>query len=212
MRPISGFFKAFNWGFDRLGHFYGLVTARVVRYAVIMLVVYVGIIAYGLNEFRKTPVGFIPQVDRGYVIVVVQLPPGASLARTDEVHRRAIDLALDTPGVEHGINFVGFSGATFTNAPNSGPIFLTLEPWEKRAGDPKKSAAAITAALFGKFAAIQEAFIIVVQPPPVSGIGNAGGFRMMVEDRGSQGPRALQAAAAELMARANQTPAAQPAE
>ncbi|HEV7983498.1 MAG TPA: multidrug efflux RND transporter permease subunit [Xanthobacteraceae bacterium] len=206
MRPIVGFFKAFNWGFDRLGHFYGLVTARVVRYAVIMLVVYVGIIAYGLNEFRKTPAGFIPQVDRGYVIVVVQLPPGASLVRTDEVHRRAIDLALDTPGVEHGVNFVGFSGATFTNAPNSGAIFLTLEPWEKRAGDPRKSAAAITGALFRKFAAIQEAFIIVVQPPPVSGIGNAGGFRMMVEDRGNQGPRALQAAAAELMARANRTP------
>jgi hydrophobe/amphiphile efflux-1 (HAE1) family protein len=206
MRPIRGFFDAFNWGFDRLGHFYGLVTARVVRYAVIMLVVYVGIIAYGLNEFRKTPVGFIPQVDRGYVIVVIQLPPGASLARTDEVFRRAIDLGLDTPGVEHGVNFVGFSGATFTNAPNSGAMFLTLEPWEKRAGDPDKSAAAIAAALFRKFAAIQEAFIIVVQPPPVSGIGNAGGFRMMVEDRGSQGPQALQAAAAELMARANQTP------
>src|SRR6516162_2136933 len=193
-RPLSGFFKAFNWGFDRLGHGYGWLTARVVRYAVIMLFVYIGIIAYGLNEFRKTPAGFIPQVDRGYLIVVVQLPPGASLARTDEVHRRAIEIALDTPGVEHGVNFVGFSGATFTNAPNAGAIFLTLEPWEKRASDPKKSAAAITGALFGKFAAIQEALILVVQPPPVAGIGNAGGFRMMVEDRSNQGPQALLAA------------------
>src|SRR5271169_1984777 len=199
MRPVTGFFKLFNWGFDRLGHFYGLITARVVRYAVIMLLVYVGIIAYGLNEFRKTPIGFIPQVDRGYLIVVVQLPPGSSLARTDEVHRRAIEFALDTPGVEHGVNFVGFSGATFTNAPNSGAIFLTLEPWEKRASDPKKSAAAITGALFGKFAAIQEALILVVQPPPVAGIGNAGGFRMMVEDRGARGPLALQAAAGAMM-------------
>jgi hydrophobe/amphiphile efflux-1 (HAE1) family protein len=206
MRPITGFFRLFNWGFDRLGHFYGLVTARVVRYAVIMLFVYIGIIAYGLNEFRNTPVGFIPQVDRGYLIVVVQLPPGSSLTRTDEVHRRAIELALSTPGVEHGVNFVGFSGATFTNAPNSGAIFLTLEPWEKRANDPKKSAAAITGALFGKFAAIQEALILVVQPPPVSGIGNAGGFRMMVEDRGGRGPLALQAAAGALTARANQEP------
>src|SRR5271169_6007841 len=199
MRPITGFFKLFNWGFDRLGHFYGLITARVVRYAVIMLLVYVGIIAYGLNEFRKTPIGFIPQVDRGYLIVVVQLPPGSSLARTDEVHRRAIELALDTPGVEHGISFVGFSGATFTNAPNSGAIFLTLEPWEKRASDPNRSAAAITRTLFGKFAAIQEALILVVQPPPVAGIGNAGGFRMMVEDRGARGPLALQAAAGAMM-------------
>ena len=206
MRPVTGFFKAFNWGFDRLGNFYGGVTKRVVRYAVIMLFVYVGIIAYGLNEFRKTPVGFIPQIDRGYLITVIQLPPGASLARTDAVHKRAIELALSTPGVAHGVNFVGFSGATFTNAPNAGAIFLTLDPWEERAGDPNKSAAAITAALMGKFAAIQEALILVVQPPPVSGIGNAGGFRMMVEDRGGRGPEALQAATVAMMVRANQDP------
>jgi hydrophobe/amphiphile efflux-1 (HAE1) family protein len=206
MRPVTSFFKAFNWGFDRLGNFYGGVTKRVVRYAVIMLFVYAGIIAYGLNEFRKTPAGFIPQIDRGYLITVIQLPPGASLARTDAVHQRAIELALSTPGVAHGVNFVGFSGATFTNAPNAGAIFLTLDPWEERAGDPKKSAAAITGALFAKFASIQEALILVVQPPPVSGIGNAGGFRMMVEDRGGRGPEALQAATVAMMVRANQDP------
>src|SRR5215472_6272025 len=206
MRPLRGFFNAFNWGFDRLGRGYAWLAGRVVRIAVVMLVAYAGIIGYGLNEFRKAPAGFIPQVDRGYLIVVTQLPPGASLARTDEVHRRAIEIALDTPGVEHGVNFVGFSGATFTNAPNASAIFLTLEPWEKRSGDPRKSAAAITGALFGKFAAIQDALIFVVQPPPVSGIGNAGGFRMMVEDRGGAGPQALQAAAVALMVRANQTP------
>ncbi|HMA71750.1 MAG TPA: multidrug efflux RND transporter permease subunit [Xanthobacteraceae bacterium] len=204
--PLRGFFGAFNWGFNRLGRGYGWLAGRVVRIAVLMLVAYIGIIAYGLNEFRKTPAGFIPQVDRGYLIVVTQLPPGASLARTDEVHRRAIELALDTPGVEHGVNFVGFSGATFTNAPNAGAIFLTLEPWELRAHDPRKSAAAITGALFGKFAAIQDALIFVVQPPPVSGIGNAGGFRLMVEDRGGAGSQALQAATVALVGRANQTP------
>ncbi len=204
--PFRGFFNAFNWGFDRLGRGYGWLAGRVVRIAVIMLVAYAGIIAYGLNEFRKTPAGFIPQLDRGYLIVVTQLPPGASLARTDEVHRRAIEIALDTPGVEHGVNFVGFSGATFTNAPNAGAIFLTLEPWELRAHDPRKSAAAITGALFGKFAAIQDALIFVVQPPPVAGIGNAGGFRMMIEDRAGAGSQALQAAAVSLMVRANQTP------
>jgi hydrophobe/amphiphile efflux-1 (HAE1) family protein len=204
--PLRGFFNAFNWGFDRLGRGYGWLAGRVVRIAVVMLVAYAGIIAYGLNEFRKAPAGFIPQVDRGYLIVVTQLPPGASLTRTDEVHRRAIDIALNTPGVEHGVNFVGFSGATFTNAPNAGAIFLTLEPWELRSRDPRKSAAAITGALFGKFAAIQDALIFVVQPPPVNGIGNAGGFRLMVEDRGGAGPQALQAAAVALMGRANQTP------
>ncbi len=204
--PLRGFFKAFNWSFDRLGRGYGWLAGRVVRIAAVMLVAYGGIIAYGLNEFRKTPAGFIPQVDRGYLIVVTQLPPGASLARTDEVHRRAIDIALSTPGVAHGVNFVGFSGATFTNAPNAGAIFLTLEPWEKRAHDPRQSAAAITGALFGKLSAIQDALIFVVQPPPVSGIGNAGGFRMMIEDRAGAGPQALQGAAVAVMAQANRTP------
>ena len=95
--------------------------------------VYAGILAFGLNEFRKTPVGFIPQLDRGYLIVVMQLPPGASLARTDEVNQRVVDIALQVPGVAHAVNFVGFSGATFTNAPNAGAIFLVLEPFEERA-------------------------------------------------------------------------------
>jgi hydrophobe/amphiphile efflux-1 (HAE1) family protein len=204
--PAKGFFKLFNWGFDKLGRGYGFLTARMVRVAALMLIAYVAILGYGLNEFRKTPTGFIPQMDRAYLIVVVQLPPGASLARTDDVYRRVIDLALNTPGVEHGVNFVGFSAATFTNAPNSAAMFLTLAPWEQRARDPNQSAASITRALFGKFAAIQDALILVIQPPPVNGIGNAGGFRMMVEDRAGRGPQALQAAAAAMMGRANQTP------
>ncbi|HSV24224.1 MAG TPA: multidrug efflux RND transporter permease subunit [Xanthobacteraceae bacterium] len=204
--PIRWFFRIFNWGFDGLARGYGVLAGRVVRFSALMLLVYIGILGYGLNEFHKTPVGFIPQVDRGYLIMVTQLPPGASLARTDEVHKRAIDIALSTPGVAHGVNIVGFNGATFTNAPNSGAIFLTLEPWEKRALDPRKSAAAITGALFGKLAAIQDALIFVVQPPPVAGIGNAGGFRMMIEDRTGSGSQALLAAADAMKERANRTP------
>src|SRR5690242_12573668 len=205
-RPIGGFFRLFNLGFDAVGRGYAFVTARTVRISAIVLLVYVGILAYGLNEFRKTPLGFIPQLDRGYLIVVVQLPPGASLARTDEVQQRAVDIALKTPGVAHAVNIVGFSGATFTNAPNAGAVFLTLDPWEERGRDPRQSAAGITAALFKELAPIQDALILVVQPPPVAGIGNAGGFRMMVEDRAGRGAAALQQAAAGLAARAGQTP------
>ncbi len=205
-RPIRAFFGAFNRAFNALGTGYGWLTARTVRIAAIMLLVYVAVLAYGLNEFRNTPIGFIPQVDRGYIIVVVQLPPGASLSRTDEVQQRAVDIALKTPGVGHAVNIVGFSGATFTNAPNAGAIFLTLDPWEQRARDPHQSSAGIASALFSKFAAIQEALILVVQPPPVAGIGNAGGFRMMIEDRAGRGSQTLQETAAAMTARANQTP------
>jgi hydrophobe/amphiphile efflux-1 (HAE1) family protein len=206
MRPIHGFFRLFNRGFDAVGRGYGRLAAVAVRFAVIMLVLYAGVIALGLNEFRKTPQGFIPQQDRTYLIVVVQLPPGAALARTDEVIRHATDIALGTPGIEHVFSLVGFSAATFTNSPNAGAIFAILDPFEKRAGNPKLSAAAIQGALFGKFSAIKEAFIVVVGPPPVAGIGNAGGFRMMVEDRGGRGLGALQAAVGAIAGRANQTP------
>jgi hydrophobe/amphiphile efflux-1 (HAE1) family protein len=204
--PVRGFFNAFNWGFNGLGRGYGWLTAKLVRISAVMLLVYGGVIAYGLIEFGKTPSGFIPALDRGYLIVVTQLPPGASLARTDAVHQRVADIVLSQPGVAHAVNIVGFSGATFTNAPNAGALFLTLDPFEKRSKDPRQSAAAITGALFGKLLAIQDALVFVVQPPPVNGIGNAGGFRMMIEDRGGAGPQALQGAAVSMMMRANQTP------
>jgi hydrophobe/amphiphile efflux-1 (HAE1) family protein len=205
-RPLHGFFRAFNWGFERVARGYGWLAGRVVRFAVIMLVVYAGIIAFGLNEFRKTPTGFIPQLDRGYLIVVSQLPPGSSLSRTDEVQRRIVDIALKTPGVRGAVNIVGFSGATFTNAPNAGAAFLVLDSFEERARDPNQSAAALQRTLFGKFAAIKEAMVLVVQPPPVMGVGNAGGFRMVLEDRGGRGSQALLAATQAMMARAAQTP------
>jgi hydrophobe/amphiphile efflux-1 (HAE1) family protein len=164
------------------------------------------VIGLGLNTFRQTPLGFIPQVDRGYIIVVVQLPPGASLARTDEVQQRALDIAFGVPGVAHAVNVVGFSGATFTNAPNSGALFLVLDSFEKRGLDPRQSAAAIQAELNHRLSKIQDAFIIAVLPPPVMGIGTAGGFRMMVEDRAGHGSAALREAAENLMARASMTP------
>jgi hydrophobe/amphiphile efflux-1 (HAE1) family protein len=204
--PVRAFFRVFNWSFDKLSVSYGWLAGRVVRMTAVMLLVYVGLIAFGMNEFRKTPLGFIPQLDGGYLITVTQLPPAASLARTDAVNRRVVELALDTPGVAHAANFVGFSGATRTNAPNAGAVFVVLKPFEERAKDPKLSAQAIQAALLAKFSTIQDALVLVVAPPPVRGIGNAGGFRMMVQDRASNGPAALQAAVGAMMAKANQTP------
>ena len=209
MRPINAFFRAFNWSFDKLSSGYSWVVARLVRLAVVMLVVYAGIIAFGMNEFRKTPVGFIPALDGGYLITVTQLPPAASLARTDEVNRRAVELALEVPGVAHAVNIVGFSGATRTNAPNAGAVFVVLKPFDERARDPNQSAQAIQKALLAKFSTIQDAMVLVVAPPPVRGIGSAGGFRMMIQDRNGAGPAALQQAVGAMMQKANQTPGLQ---
>ena len=207
-KPIHGFFRLFNRGFEGFASGYGWVTRKVVRHAIIMVLLYAGILAVGLTEFRRTPQGFIPQIDRGILILASALPPGASLQRTDELMRKAADIVLATPGVAHAVNVVGFSGATFTNAPNAGAMFIVLDPFEERAKDPSKSGPAIQRALNQKLAAIQDAFLIVVLPPPVSGIGNAGGFRMMVEDRGGLGAQALQQAVGAMMGRAERRPPA----
>ncbi len=208
-RPIHGFFRGFNRGFDSFSRGYGWLAARTVRFAAIMLVLYAGLLAFGLNEFRKAPQGFIPQQDRGYLIVAAQLPPGSALARTDAVMKRAAEIVRAQPGVAHVINIVGFSGATFSVAPNAGAMFVVLDSFENRLKQQGQTAAAIQGALFGKLAVIQDSMMIVVQPPPVQGIGNAGGFRMMVEDRSGQGPQALQGAVYAMMGRAAQTPGLQ---
>ncbi|MDR6954365.1 hydrophobe/amphiphile efflux-1 (HAE1) family protein [Ancylobacter sp. 3268] len=205
-RPITGFFHYFNKGFNGLSHGYAWLTGRLMRFAVLVLIVYGAILAGGFEMFRSTPQGFIPAQDRGYLIVASQLPGGAALSRTNEVMTRAAKEVLATPGVAHVVNIVGFSGATFTNAPNAGAMFVILGPADERAKHPGQSAVAIQGALFGKLAAIQEAFMIVVMPPPVNGIGNAGGYRMMIEDRGGRGYDALQGAVYAMMGRANQTP------
>jgi hydrophobe/amphiphile efflux-1 (HAE1) family protein len=205
-RSIHAPFSVFNVGYSAFARGYGWLAGRVVRIVTVMLIAYVAVIAVGLNEFRRTPQGFIPQLDRGYLIIAAQLPSGAALARTDEVMRRVADIALRTPGVIHGVNIVGFSGASFSVAPNAGAFFAVLEPFSERSGDPQKTAGAIQAALFRNLAQIQEAFVVVVAPPPVQGIGNAGGFRMMVEDRAGRGPEALQGAIYAMMGRAAQTP------
>ncbi len=205
MRPVHAFFRGFNWGFGKMSDGYAWLVGRVVRFAALMLIVYGGIIAFGLNEFQKTPVGFIPQLDGGYLITVTQLPPAASLERTDEVNRRAVEMALQVPGVAHAVNIIGFSGATRTNASNAGAIFVVLKPFEERARDPDQSAPAIQKALLAKFSTIQDALVLVVAPPPVRGIGSAGGFRMMVQDRNAAGPAALQQAVGAMMAKAAQT-------
>src|SRR5262245_60928043 len=203
MRPIHGFFRGFNWGFDKLSSGYGTLTRRLVRMAVVMLVVYAGLIALTGWQFDRAPTGFIPQQDQGYLITVIQLPPGSSLARTDEVVRHAAKLMLETPGIVHVVPVAGFDGATFTNAPNAGAIFSGLEPFKERHAKGL-SAPHIIADLNKRLGAIQEAFIITIPPPPVRGIGNSGGFKMMVQDKRGRGLEALEAATQDIVGAANQ--------
>jgi len=172
---------------------------------VIMLVVYGGLIALAGWQFSRAPTGFIPLLDQCYLITVIQLPPGSSLSRTDEVVRRAAKTILEIKGVAHVVPFAGFDGATFTNAPNAGAIFVVLDPFRDRAAKGITTAS-IMGQLGAKLGAIQDAFIITIPPPPVRGIGNAGGFKMMVQDRRGRGLDALAAATDDIVGAANKTP------
>src|SRR3954465_13476793 len=181
-RPVRAFFNGFNFVFDKLALGYGGLTRRLVRAAVIVLVVYAGLIGLTFWQFARAPTGFIPNLDQGYLIAAFQLPPGSSLAPTDPVIRRAAKIILDTPGIAHAVPFAGFDGATFTNAPNAGAIFTPMTPFHERA-EKGLTQDKMIADLRQRLSVIQEAFIIVIPPPPVRGIGTAGGFKMMVQDK-----------------------------
>jgi HAE1 family hydrophobic/amphiphilic exporter-1 len=205
LRPSHAFFRGFNNAFDWMSRGYGGMTRRLVRMGAVVLVVYAGLIALTAWEFDRAPTGFIPQQDQGYLITVVQLPPGSSLARTDDVVRRAAQIILETEGVAHAVPFAGFDGATFTNAPNAAAIFSPLKPFAERAAQGL-SAGRILDDLTARLGTIQDAFIITIPPPPVRGIGNSGGFKMMVQDQRGRGLPALEAATQDLLDAASQIP------
>jgi multidrug efflux pump subunit AcrB len=137
----------------------------------------------------------------------VQLPDAASVDRTDAVLSRMEDMGLKVPGVLGTFSITGFNLLTGTNETNTGTMFLPLTNFDERAKHPEQSAAALTGKLMGMFSQIQEGFCLVLQPPPVQGIGQAGGFKMQVEDRAGQStPQELEAATAGLIADARQDP------
>ncbi len=203
--PVRWFFHYFNAAFDWLSRSYGRVTSRLIRLAVILLIVYAGLIALTAQRLVQTPTGLVPQLDRGYFIAVIQLPPGSSLERTDAVLRRANEILQSRPGVAHTVAFAGLDGATFTIAPNTGVAFVTLSPFEERVKQ-----GLTTQGIFGdlrqQMFGISEAFTLLIEPPAISGIGNGGGLKGYVQDRSGRGLAALEGAAWTVAGSAGQLP------
>jgi hydrophobe/amphiphile efflux-1 (HAE1) family protein len=204
-RLLRAGFDRFNRGFDGLSLGYGSFTRRLARGLTVVLVIYVALIGVAGLEFSRTPTGFIPEQDQGYLITVVQLPPGASLDRTEKVIRKGIDIILTTRGIEHVAPFVGLDATTFTVASNSGTIFSGLPSLYSHhiAGVTANS---VLADLRSRLSVIKDAYVLTIPPPPVQGIGNAGGFKMMLEDRAGLGSEALMHATKSLVAAANKDP------
>lgn len=204
-RFMQPFFDRFNAAFEWLSSSYGRMTSRFIRATSIILVVYVGLIGLTGFQMSRMSTGFIPDQDIGYLAIVVMLPPGSSLARTDKVVREVNDIALKTPGVAHSSATAGFDVTTGTVAPNVGTVFTSL-PSLYGEHIPGVDAARMLQALRQRFANYKNAYVLVIQPPPVQGLGAAGGFKLMLEDRLGLGPQVLARAANTLVGAAAKDP------
>ncbi|MBJ9692680.1 efflux RND transporter permease subunit [Burkholderia cenocepacia] len=205
LRVARRFSNAFNRLFQRLSDAYGRLVRKVVRIIPAMAALYVVLIAATGYLLVSSPKGFIPAQDRGYLVVLVRMPDGATLERTSAIARKIEDIALSVPGVARVPVFSGVNAATGTNSANSAGLFPVFQPW------PERKARGLTidtiaAEMRKRLATITEASIVVAMPPPVQGLGSTGGFAMRLEDRNGLGTAALAKATQDLVAAANRTP------
>jgi hydrophobe/amphiphile efflux-1 (HAE1) family protein len=204
-RLVRAAFDRFNFGFEWLSTGYGRLTRRLVQMTGLVLLVYAVLIGIAGFQFARAPTGFIPEQDQGYLITVVQLPPGATLERTEAVVKKAVEIIMTTTGIEHVAPFAGLDATTFTVASNAGTIFSGLPSLYRHQIDGV-TATTVLNDLRKRLSVIQDAYVLTIPPPPVQGLGTAGGFKLMLQDRAGLGSDALARAAQTLVAAANKEP------
>jgi len=203
---LGWFFKGFNKLFDWTANGYARVIGGILRVSLIGMLVYVGMLFITYRQFMSIPSGFIPMQDKGYLLSNIQLPDSASLERTGDVLNRVQKIALADPGVAHTLAVSGISFVLNANGSNYGSIFVILKPFHDRHAHDL-SGDAVAARLRGQlYQKVQDAQIAVFGAPPVDGLGSAGGFKLMVEDRASAGLAALQSQTESVCEAANQQP------
>jgi hydrophobe/amphiphile efflux-1 (HAE1) family protein len=202
-RVLGRVFALFNRGFQRGSESYGHAVRRLTAIRLVVLAVFVVLLLGTWGIFHIVPGGFIPAQDKQYLIAVVQLPDAASLDRTEKVVRQVSQLAIHTPGVDHAIGFSGLSVQGFVNLSNTAVLFFPLKPFGERT-TKNLSGGAIAGTLNKKFAAIQDAVIFAVPPPPVQGLGTTGGFKLYIQDRAAHGYDELARVTAEVLSKARQ--------
>src|SRR5207249_135931 len=191
----------FAWTGDK----YATGVGGVIRKSALGLLVYAGLVFLTGWSFNKVPTGFVPTQDKQYLVAFAQLPDAATLDRTEAVIRRMSDIGLKQPGVASAVAFPGLSINGFVNSPNAGIVFFTLKPFDERKGK-ELYGLNIAGALNQKLSGIQDAFIAVFPPPPVSGLGTVGGFKLQLEDRAGLGEEELYRATQALIGKGYQTP------
>ena len=192
------FFRAFNKVFDSITSIYGFVIGQFVRRVVIVLLLFAGLLTFTGWGFMQIPTGFLPTEDQGYCFANIQLPDASSLGRTQEVLEQLNEIVKDTPGVANYISVAGYSLLSANNGGNLGLMAIVYEPWEARQ-TPELSQDSIVAHLRREFNKVQDGITIAFVPPPIDGLGSAGGFQMQLLDLGGFGLDNLQSVANELV-------------
>ena len=195
---LTGLFRLFNLFFDVTTGIYGAVVGVLLRIAIVMVGAYGALMGLTYFGFTTVPVGFIPEQDKGYLLVNATLPEGASQERTARVVRQLEQITADIPGVAHTIAVSGYSLLSGVSLSNTGGMFVVLDPFASRVIDPNKSAFAIARKLRQAFVVIRDAQCVVFNAPPIDGLGNTGGFKLQIRDRTGHGPAVLEQATAEL--------------
>ena len=203
MRTLRRAGDGFNRGFEAMSERYSRMTHALVTRPKRVMVAYAGLIGATVAMLWTTPTGFIPQQDQGYFLTVIQLPSGSSVERTDAVMRKVASRILPLDGVKGAVMLAGFDGPSQTLAPNAAAAYIPLKDFKDRKG---LHVSQIMAEAQKATADITEARLMIVPPPVIQGIGAAGGFRMMVQDKGGHGYQALGKEAYALIAKANQAP------
>jgi multidrug efflux pump len=204
-RLLGGFFVRFNRFFNRSSASYSAGVTRALHRKRASVVIYLVLLGATVLGFSQVPTGFVPIQDKGYLVNLIQLPNGATLDRTEEVVREMTDIAAETPGFRNAVQLPGLSLNGFINSPSSATVFFGEKPFdEMRAID--SSGPALAASLQQRFASIKNAFIAVFPPPPVQGLGNTGGFKLQIEDRGDAGYLALSQTVSAVLEKARKAP------
>ncbi len=198
----TGFFGWFNRGFSRTAKTYEGWVARILSRAGRYLIIYAAIIAVVGVMYVRLPTAFLPNEDQGTMLVSIQLPPGATRERTQNVMEQVEAFMLKQPEVQSMVGVLGFSFSG--QGQNAAFGFITLKDWSERKGEGQ-SAQAIAGRAFGGLMGIRDAFIFPLSPPAIPELGQASGFTFRLQDRGGKGHEALVAARNQLMGLASKS-------
>lgn len=199
-KTVGGVFQAFNRIFERITHHYVGGVTWMIRRGAIAALLFLAMVAVTAGLWKMTPSSLVPDEDQGYYIGAVILPDGATLQRTDKVVQEVLQIIKSNPANQDAVAFTGFDllGGGFRN--NAATIFVTQKHWDER----QVSTQQLVGELFMKTAHIKEALVLAFNPPPIMGLGDAGGFEFYIQNRGEGGAAKLAEVMGQFMAAANQ--------